>query len=185
MFLDRDGVTNEEIGYINRIDELHIFPYIRECIADLHDLGYYAIIISNQSGVARGYLTEDTLRVINQHIKNRTGVDAIYYCPYYKDGIVAKYAIDSDWRKPGIGMIRQACKDFDIDMLRSLMVGDRASDIKTGQNAGITTILLESGYGTSRLEEDVKPDYIMNDLRDVVEMLKKMSTSEGNKTDAI
>ncbi|MBQ9361093.1 MAG: HAD-IIIA family hydrolase [Lachnospiraceae bacterium] len=184
VFLDRDGVINEEIGFITRLEGLHIFPYVRDCIKELHGLGYYVIIISNQSGVARGYLTEEELNIIHDHIKSETDVDAIYYCPYYKDGVVEKYRRDSNLRKPGIGMIQQACKDYDIDMSESLMVGDRATDIKTGQNAGIQTILLESGYGTARLEEDIRPDYVMNDLRDVVEVLRNKRTTEVPK-DAI
>ncbi|MBQ9360522.1 MAG: HAD-IIIA family hydrolase [Lachnospiraceae bacterium] len=173
VFLDRDGVINKDSGYINSLEELEIFPFTKQCIDEFHRLGYLAIVISNQSGVARGYLTEDTLREINEYIKNNTGVDAIYYCPYHEEGIISEYTKKSDWRKPGTGMIKQACSDFHVDMSRSLLAGDRASDIKTGQNAGITTILLESGFGTTRLEEEVTPDYIMEDLRDVVRFCKE------------
>ena len=112
VFLDRDGVINEEIGFITRIEDLHIFPYVRDCIAELHSLGYYTIVISNQSGVARGYLTEDDLRIMHDHIKAKTGIDAIYYCPYYKDGVVEKYKQDSEWRKPEIGMIKEAVEQY-------------------------------------------------------------------------
>ena len=184
VFLDRDGVINEEVGFITRLEELHIFPYVRDCITEFHSLGYYVIIISNQSGVARGYLTEEELNIIHDHIKSETDVEAIYYCPYYKNGVVEKYRRDSNMRKPGIGMIQQACRDFEINMSDSLMVGDRATDIKTGNNAGITTILLESGYGTARLEEDIRPDYVMNDLRDVVVLLRSRNITEVPK-DAI
>ena len=178
VFLDRDGVINEEVGFITKLEELRIFPYVRDCITEFHGLGYYVIVISNQSGVARGYLTEEELSIIHEHIKAETDVDTIYYCPYCKDGVVEKYRRDSNMRKPGIGMIEQACRDFDIDMSSSLMVGDRASDIKTGKNVGISTILLESGYGTARLEEDVKPDYVMNDLWDVVVLLRNKRATE-------
>ena len=134
VFLDRDGVINEEVGYINSLEQLHLFPYVKECVSELHALGYYVIVISNQSGIARGYLTEETLREMHQYIQTETGVDAIYYCPYHKGGVIAEYTKESDWRKPDIGMIRQATKDFSIDMSRSILTGDRASDIKTSWN---------------------------------------------------
>lgn len=177
VFLDRDGVINKEKGHIRSKEEIEIFPYVRQCINDFHEMGYLAIVISNQSGVARGLFSEETLKEINGFVKALTDVDAIYYCPYYEDGNVPEYTKKSDLRKPGIGMIKQACRDFDIDLNRSMMVGDRASDIKTGQNAGIKTILLESGYGTKGLEENASPDYTMQDLRDVVRWCRE----EGEK----
>ena len=173
VFLDRDGVINEECGFIRSIDELNIFSYTKKCIDMFHELGYYVIVITNQSGVARGYFTEKELIVLNRFIQNKTGIDRIYYCPYYENGVISKYSIKSDLRKPGTGMIKMACDDFPIIMEKSVLVGDRALDIKTGHNAGITSILLESGYGSVNLEEPVEPDYILNDLRDVVRLLQK------------
>lgn len=173
VFLDRDGVICTEKGYVVLADELEIFPYSKRCVADLHDLGYLVIVVTNQSGVARGYLSEKELLNMNEILCDKTGVDAVYYCPYYAGGKIEKYSIESDLRKPGIGMIKQACKDFRIDLKQSIMVGDRASDILTGQNAGLITILLESGYGTKRLESNVTPDYIFNDLLDVVDYCRK------------
>ncbi len=173
VFLDRDGVINEECGYIGNIRELRIFPYVEECIKEFHHLGYLAIIISNQSGVARGYFTEEDLLEIHHKVKAETEVDAIYYCPYLEGGSIAEYNKKSEDRKPGIGMIRTACKDYAIDMKNSIMVGDRATDIMTGRNAGLISILLKSGYKTDGTDEDVSPDYIMNDLRDVVDYCRE------------
>ena len=164
VFLDRDGVLTEEKSYIASIEELSIFSYTAECIKAIHQKGYYAIVITNQSGVARGLFSEKTLKEMNDFLMQQIGVDAIYYCPHHPEGTC-------QCRKPGTGMLEAACQEFDIDMSKSYMVGDRASDILTGQNAGIKTILLESGYGTARLEQDVTPDYIMKDLRDVLTIL--------------
>ena len=164
VFLDRDGVLTEEKSYIASIEELSIFSYTAECIKAIHQKGYYAIVITNQSGVARGLFSEKTLKEMNDFLMQQIGVDAIYYCPHHPEGAC-------QCRKPGTGMLEAACQEFDIDMSKSYMVGDRASDILTGQNAGIKTILLESGYGTARLEQDVTPDYIMKDLRDVLTIL--------------
>jgi len=170
VFLDRDGVLTEEKGCLHNGDSLQIFPYAAECVRRFHELGYYAIVITNQSAVARGFLSEDTLLEMNRVLIERTGVDAVYYCPHHEQGTVPEYSVACLCRKPKTGLIERACADFDIDMSRSLMAGDRAADILTGESAGIRTILLESGYGSEHLERPVKPDYILNDLCDVVEL---------------
>ena len=171
LFLDRDGVLTEEIGYTKSIENLHIFPYVAECIRQIHEKGYYAIVITNQSGIARGLFTEETLKDMNTFLIEMTGVDAVYYCPHHPDGNVDQYTKICKCRKPEIGLLEQACNDFDIDMTRSYMVGDRAGDIITGQKAGIKTVLLESGYGLAGLEQNVTPDYVFADLRDVIDIL--------------
>lgn len=171
VFLDRDGVLTEEKSYIASVEELSIFPYTAECIRQMHRKGYYAIVITNQSGIARGLFTEDNLVEMNEYLKINAGVDAVYFCPHHPDGKVKQYKKICKCRKPEIGLIEQACKDFNIDMDKSYMVGDRASDILAGKKAGIKTVLLESGYGTKRLEADVMPDYVFEDLRNVLQLL--------------
>lgn len=171
VFLDRDGVLNEERSYIASVNELHIFDYIPECIRQIKKRGYYTIVISNQSGVARGIFTEETLKGINAYLKEETGVDGIYCCPHYLGGKMREYSVDCNCRKPGTGLLERAAIEFEIDMSGSYMVGDRASDIRTGQNIGIKTVLLESGYGTKGLEEQIHADYVMQDLRDFVKIL--------------
>lgn len=171
VFLDRDGVLCREKSYVTRIEDLEIFDYTKYCIERIKEKGYYAIVITNQSGVARGYYTEDTLMEMNEYLKKRTGVDAVYYCPHHPQGIIEIYAKKCQCRKPEIELLQKAAEHFYIDMEHSYMVGDRASDIQTGQNVGIRTILLESGYGTERLETEVEPDYIRKDLRDIIDIL--------------
>lgn len=171
VFLDRDGVLTEECGYVTSVEHLHIFPFARRCVRQIQEKGYYAIAITNQSGVARGLFSEEELMRMNAYLIRQTGADAVYYCPHHPEGKVEKYRKVCQCRKPGIGMIQEACKEFDIDLKDSYMVGDRAGDILAGQNAGVKTILVESGYGTERLEEQVEPDFVCRDLREVVEML--------------
>lgn len=171
VFLDRDGVLTREKSYVATTDQLEIFSYAAECIAKIKDRGYLTIVITNQSGIARGLFAEEELIKMNRFLMKETGVDAAYYCPHYEQGIILKYTRKCNCRKPQTGMIEQACKDFDIDLNKSYMVGDRASDILTGQRAGVKTILLESGYGSAKLEEQVAPDYTLNDLRDVADLL--------------
>ncbi len=171
VFLDRDGVITREKSYIRSAEELEIFDYSKECINIIHEKGYLAIVVTNQSGIARGFFSEEELIKMNHLLTDRIGVDAIYYCPHYPDGIIPQYAIPCDCRKPGIGMLKKACKSFKIDMLNSWMVGDRESDIQMGINAGLKTVLLESGYGSESLGSDTKPDYILTDLREFAELL--------------
>ncbi len=171
VFLDRDGVLTEEKSYITSIENLHIFPYAAECIRQIHQKGFYAIVITNQSGVARGLLTEAALREMNECLKRQTDVDAVYYCPHHPEGKISCYRKKCHCRKPETGMFEMACRNFPVDMARSYMVGDRAVDIMAGRKAGLRTILLESGYGTERLEKEVRPDYVFADLRNILEIL--------------
>lgn len=171
VFLDRDGVLTVERGFVSPIDKVELFSYVPECIEKIHDKGYLAIVITNQSGVARGLFTEKQLIEVHKNLIKETGVDAVYYCPHHMQGKISRYAVICNCRKPKIGLIEQACRDFDIDLTRSYMAGDRAGDILTGIHAGMRTVLLESGYGSKGLEENVQADYILSDLRDLVEIL--------------
>lgn len=171
VFLDRDGVLTEEKSYVASIDNLCIFPYAAECVRKIHQKGYYAIVVTNQSGVARGLFTEEKLQEMNSYLMQQTGVDAVYYCPHHPEGREVKYRRSCHCRKPETGMFEAACREFEIAMENSYMVGDRAGDILAGQNAGVKTVLVESGYGSARLESDVMADYVMEDLRKVIEIL--------------
>lgn len=171
VFLDRDGVLNFEQGYRRSLQELNLFPYARECVGAIHEKDYYAIVITNQSGIARGFLSEVELRRMNDWLIAQTGVDAVYYCPHLEHGTVKMYSRPCHCRKPNTGMIVQACRDFRIDLRRSWFVGDRASDIQTGKNAGVKTVLLRSGLPHGEAETFSQPDYIFDDLRQVPSIL--------------
>ena len=171
VFLDRDGVLTEEKSYVTSVKDLAVFPYARECVEKIHEKGYYAIVVTNQSGIARGLFTEEQLLEMNQYLTEETGVDAVYYCPHHPEGKVEMYRKLCSCRKPGTGLFEAACRDFEIDMEHSYMAGDRAGDILAGKGAGLRTILLESGYGTARLEAPVEADYMVQDLRDVITIL--------------
>lgn len=174
VFLDRDGVVTVERGYITPIKEIELFPYASECVRQIHERGYLAIVITNQSGVARGLFTEKQLVRLHEKIRQETKVDAIYYCPHHPQGNISSYAISCNCRKPKTGLIERACKEFTIDRKKSYMIGDRAVDILTGISAGLKTVLLESGYGSRYLESNIKPDYVLNDLRELTAILKKV-----------
>jgi len=170
VFLDRDGVLCKEEGSITSKSQLHIFDFAQDCIWKIHRAGYLAICITNQAAVGKGLLEERELLRMNEYLKMQTGLDAIYYCPHHPDGF-GRYGHICSCRKPKTGMILKASEDFSIDIPHSLMIGDRATDILCGQKAGMKTVLLESGYGTKRLEQNVHADNIYNDLRQAIEEL--------------
>ena len=164
VFLDRDGVITTEKSYVLKLNDLEIFPYAEEAVRVIHEKGYWAIVITNQSAVGRGMLQEDELKRMNDLLIQSTGVDAVFYCPHWSaNGTICSC------RKPQTGLIEQAMKQFEIDSDNSYFVGDRASDIECGQNMGIRTVMLESGYGSNRLEKVIVPDYSYADLKEFAE----------------
>ena len=109
---------------------------------------------------------------MNRYLTEQTGVDAVYYCPHHPEGKIERYRKICSCRKPNTGLLEAANRDFRIDMEHSYLAGDLAVDILAGINAGLRTILLESGYGSARLEAQVRPDYFVQDLRDVIAILQ-------------
>ncbi|MCR5609587.1 MAG: HAD family hydrolase [Lachnospiraceae bacterium] len=177
IFLDRDGVICKEKSYVTKLEQLEIFDYAAKAVRVFHILGYAVIVITNQSGIARGMFSEDELVKMNSKIYKEVKVDDILYCPHLppKQGEKERepYIIKCTCRKPNTGLIEQAVRKHDLTLNGAFFVGDRASDIETGQNAHIKTVLLESGYGSTRLEKDITPDYIFNDLMEFAEFLQE------------
>lgn len=158
IILDRDGTINIEKDYLYKIEEFEFEKGAKEGLKILASLGYLLIVVTNQSGIARGYYTEEDLSVLNKYIKDillKDGVDikSFYYCPHHFEKGVGKYKIDCNCRKPKTGMLDSAVKDFDIDRDKSFMVGDNISDIKAGLNAKITPILVKTGHGVEHIKE--------------------------------
>lgn len=173
VFLDRDGVLTEEKSYITNHKDLKMFSYTKECVKRIKNYGYYAIVVTNQSAVARGMLSIEELNKMNGFLKKEIGVDAVFYCPHHPNAEILEYRKICDCRKPETGLFKQAMERFSIDMSNSYMIGDRASDILAGQKMGLTTILLETGYGTEKLEFDIKPDYLADNLCTACDILEK------------
>lgn len=174
VFLDRDGVLTVERKRISLPGEMEVVPYARECVQSIHDAGYLAIVVTNQSGIARGLFTEEELQDANHRLIEQTGVDDVFYCPHHPEGIVSRYRVKCNCRKPCTGMINAACDKYDIDRHRSYMVGDRQSDIETGIKSGLTTVLLESGYGSDDLDGSIIPDHKYADMKEFVSMLQHL-----------
>lgn len=151
VFLDRDGVLCEDTDYVTSMEKMHIYPFAREAVERIHSKGYLAIVITNQSAVARGMMTEQTLREMNDFVRKETGVDAVYYCPHLPPEHEARgpYRIFCECRKPKTGMLLRAADEFGICLKDSYMAGDRQSDIETGERAGTKTVYI---YGHEKKE---------------------------------
>ena len=152
VFIDRDGTVNEQMGYINHISRFVMLPGAAEAIRLLNRHQYLAIVVSNQSGVARGYYPIGLVDEVHAHMKallEKEGafVDGIFFCPHYERGSVPEYSIECDCRKPRTGLIEKAGKAFEIDMDNSYVIGDRYSDIELALRSDMKGILVATGYG--------------------------------------
>ena len=152
VFIDRDGTLNEDIGYVSTPDELVLYPWAAQSVRQINEAGLLAVVITNQSGIARGMYTEAILDAIHRRMTQelaREGarVDAIYYCPHHPDIGLPSYRMVCECRKPQAGLLDRAAREHGIDLARSFVIGDKASDIKLAENAGARGALVLTGYG--------------------------------------
>lgn len=156
VFLDRDGTLIEESGYLDRIERLAFFPYSVDAVRLLNRGGFAVVIVSNQSGIARGIVPPTFPEEAHAHIVERlalggASIERFYYCPHHPEGTVEGLNRRCACRKPKPGLLQQAAADLDLDLSRSFAVGDRWQDVGAGQAAGARGILVRTGYG--RTEE--------------------------------
>lgn len=173
VFLDRDGTLNVDTGYISDPDGVTLYPGAGKALGDLSRAGYLVIVISNQSGLGRGYFTEAGLHAVQQRLRElvaREGgvIDYMYYAPYFDAAADPKHRERPEWRKPEPGMIFHAAREHDIDLTHSAIIGDRESDILAGRRANLTTALVLTGEGKKELAKlktaGTEPDYVFPDL---------------------
>ena len=182
-FLDRDGVinkTNLQNRYIGYKKNFKLIPGAIASIKYLKSLNYKVVIVTNQSGIARGYFTHNDVNKLHKYLqyilkKKNTNLDKIVICPYHKDGIIKKYKKNSILRKPKIGMFTQAKNDLNIDIEKSWVVGDSNRDILAAKNAGMKSVLIHSETESIDKENSYKvtPDYIAEDLNKAVKLILK------------
>jgi D-glycero-D-manno-heptose 1,7-bisphosphate phosphatase len=154
LFLDRDGVINEETGYLSRVADARFVPGIFSLCRAAQSLGYRLVVVTNQSGIARGYYSEADFHALMDWMRaefEREGVrlDAVYFCPYHPEHGVGEYKREHEDRKPGAGMLHRGARDFDLSLEESVMVGDRCSDVAAANAAGLRQAFLIAGTESS------------------------------------
>lgn len=170
VFLDRDGTMIEDVGYLNRVEDIVFYPWTVDAIRALNRGGLPVIVVTNQSGIARGYLTEPILEDIHRAVSHTLAaggatVDAYYYCPHHAEGSVAPYAIDCECRKPKRGLVDRAVEALDIDPARSFVVGDKWMDVGLARSIGARAVLVRTGYGAEESRKPrIAPDVIVDHL---------------------
>lgn len=171
VFLDRDGVINEERGYVWLRKDLVLLPGVEDALKQIRKAGYLVIVITNQSGIAKGLYTEQDVRALHRSlnqdlISGVAQIDAFYFCPHHPDGLIEEYSIPCYCRKPKNGLLLQAAKDWDIDLQQSYFIGDSERDIIAGKKSGCTTYGVLTGHGFSQATE--QPDYIADNISEAV-----------------
>jgi len=150
VFLDRDGTMIEEVGYLRRVEDLAIFPWTVDAVRALNRAGLPIVVVTNQSGIARGLYDEAALDAIHREISSAlaaggASIAAYYYCPHHPDGVVAAYARTCECRKPARGLVDRAVRDLDLDPARSFVVGDSWRDVGLARAVGARGVLVRTG----------------------------------------
>ncbi len=174
VFLDRDGTIIEQMGYINHFSRIKIFPFAVEAIRLFRQANFKIIVVTNQAGVAKGYLTESLLQEIHERMLLQfeslgAKIDRLYYCPHHPREGKGEYKKDCNCRKPKTGMLDKAVHELDIDLHKSFVIGDRDSDIEMAYKARVRSVFVLTGYGmgeyvNSRGALKIAPTFIFNDL---------------------
>ena len=151
LFLDRDGVINVDREYVHRVEDFVFIRGVFELTRAAQDKGYLIIVVTNQSGIGRGYYTEGVFASLTQWMLNEFSmrdihVSKVYHCPFHSEQAIGDYKRDSYYRKPNPGMILRAKDDFELDLSKSILIGDKASDIQCGQRAGVGRLVLLTQY---------------------------------------
>ncbi|OOF69671.1 D-glycero-beta-D-manno-heptose 1,7-bisphosphate 7-phosphatase [Rodentibacter caecimuris] len=177
IFLDRDGTLNVDHGYVHQIDDFHFIEGSINALKTLKEMGYLLILVTNQSGIARGYFTEQQFLQLTEWMDwsladRGIDLDGIYYCPHHPEG-KGEFKQYCDCRKPQPGMLTQAIQELNIDPMQSVMIGDKADDLKAGINAGIkTNILVRSGKKVTE-EGEKLADLVIDSITQLPEILRK------------
>lgn len=173
VFLDRDGTLNENPGYLGDPGKVILLPFVGEVLSRLkNEFNYFLVVISNQSGIARGLITADQVEQVNEKInlllkEFNVLIDKFYYCPFHPDFSTAE---ECSCRKPSTEMVEKAVEEFEIDRSKSFFIGDSVADIECGINADIKTILVKTGYGREALymlqKENKIPNFVADNFLD-------------------
>jgi D-glycero-D-manno-heptose 1,7-bisphosphate phosphatase len=181
VFIDRDGTLTEEVGYVNHPKRLRLLPRASRAIRALNGAGVAAVVVTNQTGVARGYFSEEILHAVNAELVvqlKQAGayLDGIYVCPHHPTEGQPPYRMDCDCRKPKPGLLLRAAAELGLDLRASVVVGDKSSDLVVAGAVGARSVLVLTGYGLGEWEYrrasfPVMPDHVASDLLDAVEWI--------------
>lgn len=177
IFLDRDGTLNVDHGYVHEIDNFQFIDGTIEALQELKKMGFALVVVTNQSGIARGMFTEDQFMTLTEWMDwsladRDVDLDGIYFCPHHPEGSVEAYRQQCDCRKPQPGMLLSAQEELDIDMASSYIVGDKVEDMLAGQAAGVgTKVLVRTGKPVTA-EGEAAADWVINSLADLTERIK-------------
>ncbi|MGL4642443.1 D-glycero-beta-D-manno-heptose 1,7-bisphosphate 7-phosphatase [Cetobacterium sp.] len=177
IFLDRDGTINVEKSYLHKWEDFEFEKNVIDGLKELKKMGYEFIVVTNQSGIARGYYSEDDLKALNNEMvkelkKHDIDILECYYCPHHPEKGLDQYKKNCDCRKPNPGMLLEGIKKYNVDIENSFMIGDKKSDLEAGKKAGLKSILILTGYGKN-IEDDVKKEYLIGkDLLDISKIIK-------------
>lgn len=178
IFMDRDGTVSEEVGYLNHVSRLRLFPWTVAAIRAVNASPLLAVLVTNQAGVARGYFKEEMIGMVHERLvaelaREDARLDAIYYCPHHPTAGEPPYRADCDCRKPRPGMLVRAAEEHGVDLARSYVVGDKYTDIRLAHAVGATGVLVLTGYGRGELEYERQtwprePEHVAETLLDAV-----------------
>jgi D-glycero-D-manno-heptose 1,7-bisphosphate phosphatase len=187
VFLDRDGTINVDVGYPSRVGQIQIYPSSFEAVRRIKAAGFLAVIVTNQSGIGRGFLTEADLAEIHRYVRAEFAardihLDGIYHCPHFELAADPAYRKSCSCRKPETGMALRAAADLDIDLRRSYMVGDKVEDMLFGINIGAVPVLVRTGYGTASekalKERGIEVGAVADDLSGAVDWILGRDAAE-------
>lgn len=180
IFLDRDGTLVRDVPFAHRVEDLQLLDHAAAGLARMAAMGFQLVLVTNQSGIARGYFTEDDMHAFHRALcerlrSERIRIAAIYYCPFHPTAGIGPYRRASPLRKPRPGMILRAAAQHDLDLSASFAIGDKESDILVGQAAGCRTILVRSGTGgNSDAERQARPDFVAADLLEAAQFIERL-----------
>lgn len=185
VFLDRDGTLIHDKHYLGDPEEVEFFPGVKQGLKHLHQAGYELVVVTNQSGVARGLIDETDVERVHRRLRGEladAGVPlaGIYYCPYLEQASVEEYRRSSRLRKPAPGMLETAARQLELDCKRSYMVGDKASDVEAGHRAGCTSVLVRTGKGEEAVDAFKQrrgPEAVVDDFADAAAWILDRETT--------
>ncbi len=181
VFLDRDGTINEQMGYINHISRFILLPGAATAIRRLNEQNIPVVVVTNQSGLARGYFPPALLDAVHAQMERELAaqdahIDGLYICPHHPEAKEEQFRKVCTCRKPQTGLLEQAAAELELDLTRSFMVGDRWSDLQCGNRVGATSVLVLTGYGRGDLEyigpeQEIQPDKVAEELSEAVDWI--------------